>query len=96
MDDIARFKRMKLNKPFRINDKKKKFAVYVNVNGKIKKIKFGAKGYRANYSKKAFNSYRSRARGIKDKYGNLTYKNKASPNYWSYHYGWSSKKWKSK
>ena len=33
-------------------------------------------------------SYLARAKGIKDKNGNLTYKNKNSPNYWSVHWLW--------
>lgn len=33
-------------------------------------------------------SYRARASAIRDGDGNLTYKNKNSPNYWSYHYLW--------
>jgi hypothetical protein len=34
-------------------------------------------------------SYLARARGIKDKAGNLTYLNKNSPNFYSYHFLWS-------
>ena len=32
--------------------------------------------------------YRKRASKIRDKYGNLTYKDRNSPNYWSYHLLW--------
>ena len=32
--------------------------------------------------------YRKRASAIKDKYGNLTYKDKNSANFWSYHLLW--------
>ncbi len=34
------------------------------------------------------NNYLRRAKGIRDKNGNLTYLNKNSPNYWSVHYLW--------
>jgi len=33
-------------------------------------------------------NYLARAKGIKDKEGKLTYKNKNSPNYWSVHFLW--------
>lgn len=33
--------------------------------------------------------YRKRAMFITDKYGNLTYKDITSPNYWSFNYLWS-------
>jgi len=33
-------------------------------------------------------NYRKRASKITDKYGNYTYLNPHSPNYWSYHYLW--------
>ncbi len=32
--------------------------------------------------------YHARAKGIKDKYGNLTYKDPESPNYYSFHVLW--------
>lgn len=33
-------------------------------------------------------SYLTRSKGIRDKQGNLTYNNKNSPNYYSYHFLW--------
>ena len=34
-------------------------------------------------------SYLSRAKRIKDKYGNLTYQDKNSPNYWAINFLWA-------
>ena len=33
-------------------------------------------------------NYLARAKGIRDKKGNLTYKDKKSSNYWAYHFLW--------
>jgi len=33
-------------------------------------------------------NYLLRAKGIRDKHGNLTWNDKSSPNYWSVHYLW--------
>ena len=41
-----------------------------------------------HYDPKRREAYRKRARGIKDKNGNLTYLDKNSPNYYSYHFLW--------
>ena len=53
---------------------------------------FGAKGMddwrSGTATKEQRKSYRARASGIRDKNGNLTYKNKNTPNYWAYHYLW--------
>ena len=82
-----------LNKPFPSKAKGKKFSVYVKKNNKVKLINFGAKGYPDFRSKTATKqqrkSYLARARKIKNKSGQYTYKLKHSPNYWSYHYLWN-------
>jgi len=83
-----------LNKPMKSTRPDKKKMVYVKDSntGKIKTIHFGAKGYRHNYSEKAWRSYIARASGIRDKEGKLTKDNKLSPNYWSIRILWPGKK----
>jgi hypothetical protein len=88
-----------LNKPMKSNRPDKKKMVYVKDSntGKIKTIHFGAKGYRHNYSEKAWRSYRGRARGILNKKGQQVYKIKTSPAYWAYNYLWPGRKeWREK
>lgn len=82
-----------LNKPFKYTGKGKyKFSVYVKTNeGKIKKINFGHKDYkdfRQHADKERRRRYLLRAKGIKNKKGQLTYKLKTSANYWSVKYLW--------
>jgi hypothetical protein len=79
-----------LNKPTQSTRPDKKKMVYVKdpSTGKIKTIHFGAKGYKHNYSEKAWRSYIARASGIKDKQGRLTKDNKLSANYWAIRYLW--------
>tara|TARA_R110000737_G_scaffold277631_1_gene284400 strand:- start:38 stop:319 length:282 start_codon:yes stop_codon:yes gene_type:complete len=81
-----------LNKPFKSTVKGKKFSVYVMKDGKVKKINFGATGYpdfrSGTATKEQRNSYLARAKGIKNKAGQLTWKDKTSPNYWSIRYLW--------
>ena len=56
---------------------------------------FGAKDWHPDYEdfmihrdhKRRFR-YRKRASKIRGKHGNLTYKDRNSPNYWSYHLLW--------
>ena len=61
-------------------------------NGKIRLIHFGATGYPDFKSGSATSeqrkSYLARAKGIKNKQGQLTWKDKSSPNYWSVKYLW--------
>lgn len=80
-----------------------KYSVYVkcseNKCGK-KLIHFGHRDYQHFFDKgghyKHLNHndkerrarYQARARGIKNKQGQLTYKLKDTKNYWSYHYLW--------
>ena len=80
-----------LYKPFPSKAKFKKFSVYVMKDGKKKLIHFGNTNYEdytQHKDEKRRQAYLKRARGIKDKYGNLTYKDKNTANYWSYHYLW--------
>jgi len=89
----------KLNKPIRSTRPEKKMMVYVKdpQTGKIKTIHFGARGYKHNYSERAWRSYIARASGIRDKQGGLTKDNKLSANYWAIRYLWPGRKgWKLK
>ena len=89
-----------LNKPFVSKSKNKKYSVYVMKDGKKKLIHFGDVRYEhyfdkiGKYSKlnhgdkERRKNYLSRAKGIKDKDGNLTWTDKSSPNYFSIRYLW--------
>jgi len=81
-----------LYKPFKSTRAGKKMSVYVMKNGKIRLIHFGATGYPDFKSGSATSeqrkSYLARAKGIKNKQGQLTWKDKSSPNYWSVKYLW--------
>ena len=57
---------------------------------KVKKtlIHFGDRNYRHNYSKAARESYDRSSKGIRNKEGKLTYKDKNSANYYSRKYLW--------
>jgi len=80
-----------LYKPFPSKAKNKKFSIYVMKDGKKKLINFGNTNYEdytQHKDEKRRQAYLKRARGIKDKDGNLTYKDKNTANYWSYHYLW--------
>jgi len=82
---------MKKYQPIKSNRKNKKFKVLVD-NNKI--IHFGDSRYEdftQHNDKKRQVSYCKRAKGIKDKNGNLTYKNKNTANYWSYNFLWKCK-----
>mgnify|MGYP003632403068 FL=1 len=83
-----------LNKPFKSKQPGKKYSVYVktdNTKG-YKIIHFGAAGmddWRSGTATPAQRkSYLARAKGIKNKKGELTYKDKSSANYWSVNYLW--------
>ena len=86
---------MKLYKPFKNNTNSKyKFFVYVKADNKrgYKKIGFGDKNYKdftQHKDPERRRRYLARAKGIKDKEGNLTYKNKNSANYFSVKYLWN-------
>ena len=83
-----------LNKPFKSKAKGKKFSVYVKANNNkgYKTIHFGAKGmddYRSGTATaEQRKSYLARATGIRNKQGQLTYKDKTTANYWSIKYLW--------
>jgi len=82
-----------LYKPKKSTKSGKKFMVYVKgKNGNPKLIHFGAAGMddwrSGTATKEQRKSYKARASGIKNKEGQLTYKNKNTANYWSYHYLW--------
>ncbi len=81
-----------LYKPFKSKAKNKKFSVYVMKNGKKTLINFGDSRYEdftQHKDKKRRENYLKRAKGIKDKNGNLTWKDKNTSNYWSVHYLWA-------
>ena len=77
-------KTKELYKPFKYsgNGKFKKSVYVKGPNGNPKLIHFG-------HSPEARKSYLARSKGIKDKQGNLTYKDKNSKNYWSRKVHWS-------
>jgi hypothetical protein len=90
-----------LYKPFKSSAKNKKYSVYVKDNDKNKKlIHFGDKRYEhfkdkiGEYKKldhgdkERRENYLKRAKGIKDKTGKLTYKDKNSANFWSVNFLW--------
>ena len=83
-----------LNKPFKSDVKGKKYSVYVKFNNKkgYKKINFGATGYpdwrSGKATKEQRKSFRARMKGIKNKQGQLTYKDKTTANYWAVSYLW--------
>ena len=82
---------MELYKPFKSMAQNKKFSVYVMKDGKKKLINFGDSRYedfRQHKDEKRRKSYLARAKGIKNKKGELTWKDKNTPNYWSVHYLW--------
>ena len=83
---------MDLYKPFKSKAKNKKFSVYVMKNGKKTLINFGDSRYQdftQHKDEKRRESYLKRAKGIKNKAGNLTWKDKNTSNYWSVHYLWN-------
>jgi hypothetical protein len=61
----------------------KKKMVLVKQGDTIKLLHYGATGYKNNYSAKAKKNYLARSGGIRNKSGELTSKDKFSPNYWS-------------
>lgn len=82
---------MELYKPVKSERKNKKFKVLT----KTGIIHFGDSRYKdftQHKDKKRQESYCKRAKGITNKKGELTYKDKDnSANYWSYHYLWKCK-----
>ena len=83
---------MELYKPFKSKAKNKKYSVYVMKDNKKKIIHFGDSRYQdftQHKDKKRQKSYLARAKGIKNKQGELTYKDKNTANYWAVNYLWS-------
>jgi hypothetical protein len=81
---------MELYKPVKSDRKNKKFKVLT----KKGIIHFGDSRYKdftQHKDKKRQESYCKRAKGIKNKKGELTYKDKESANYWSYNFLWKCK-----
>jgi hypothetical protein len=84
-----------LYKPWKNTTKSKyKFWVYVSDDSKkgYKKIGFGDKNYEdftQHKDEKRRKSYLARAKGIKNKQGELTWKDKNSANYYSVKYLWN-------
>ena len=83
-----------LYKPFPYKGKgNKKFSVYVKNNkGEKRLIHFGDSRYedfRQHKDEKRRKSYLLRAKGIKNKSGQLTWKDKNSANYWSVKLLWN-------
>lgn len=82
-----------LYKPFKyLGNNKYKFSVYVkNEKGNPKLIHFGHSDYEdftQHKDEKRRKYYLARAKGIKNKKGELTYKDKNTANYWSVFYLW--------
>ncbi|PSR08334.1 MAG: hypothetical protein C7M88_10225 [Candidatus Arcticimaribacter sp.] len=81
-----------LYKPFKSKAKNKKYSVYVMKDGKKKLIHFGDSRYEdftQHKDKERRKSYLKRAKGIKNKKGDLTYKDKNTANYWSIKLLWN-------
>tara|TARA_R110000803_G_scaffold59519_3_gene118189 strand:- start:1999 stop:2271 length:273 start_codon:yes stop_codon:yes gene_type:complete len=78
---------MPLYKPFPSKAKNKRYSVRViGENGKEKIIHFGDSRYQVYYQHKdkaRQKSYLARAKGIKNKKGELTYDDKNTSNYWA-------------
>lgn len=94
---------MNLYEPFydsEVTPNNKKYSVYVLNNNKRKLIHFGDRNMEQYYDKIGLwsnlnhldkqrrKSYRARSSGIKNRFGQLTYKDQNSANYWSYNYLW--------
>ena len=89
-----------LYKPFKSTAKNKKYSVYVLKDGKKRLIHFGDKRYKhfkdklGKYTNLNHNDkdrrerYLKRAKAIKDRSGNLTWKDKNSANYYAVKYLW--------
>ncbi len=88
----TRVKKRPLYKPFKNTGRGvKKYYVYVKKGGKRRKIGFGDKRYRHNYSAQARRNYLKRSSGIRNKAGKLTKNDKNSANYWARRVLWGRK-----
>jgi len=89
-----------LYKPFKSTRNNKKYSVYVIKDNKRKLIHFGDTRYQQFKDKIGIykqldhgdpvrrKSYLARSKGIKNKQGELTWKDRTSPNYYSVRYLW--------
>ena len=80
-----------LYKPFKSTRKNKKFSVFIMKDGKKRLIHFGDsrfEDFTQHGDKKRQKSYLARSKGIKNKKGELTWKDRTSPNYYSVRYLW--------
>ena len=66
----------------------KKYGITLKNNNKIHFGDTRFEDYLIHKNKYRRDRYRKRASNIKDKDGNLTYKNRNSANFWSYHLLW--------
>jgi hypothetical protein len=87
-----KYKIIKPVRPSTLKDKKK--MVTIKVGNKISTIHFGQKGYRHNYSERAWENYMKRSAGIRDGKGRLTKDNPTSANYWARKVLWNGGKWR--
>jgi len=81
---------LKKYKPVKSTRKNKKYMILTDKGI----VHFGDKNYqdfRQHGDKKRQEAYCSRAKAIKNNKGKLTYKDKNTANYWSYHYSWKCK-----
>ena len=89
----ADFKKNKpLYRPYKSTKSGKKGMVFVKKNGQVRLIHFGdssMQDFTQHRDKKRRASYLARAKGIKDKSGKLTWKDKNSANYYSIKYLWN-------
>jgi hypothetical protein len=80
------------NQPIASNKPGKKKMVLAKKGDQVKLIHYGDTQYRHNYSDKAKASYLARAKGIRNKAGQLTSQDKLSANYWAIRDLWPSGK----
>ena len=83
-----------LYKPFKSKAKNKKFSVYVMKDGKKRLIHFGDSRYEdftQHKDEARRKSYLARAKGIRNKKGELTWKLKDTANYWAVRTLWSGR-----
>ncbi len=100
MKPITDIENKPLYKPFVSRRKNKKYSVYVKIDGATRLIHFGDKRMQHFKDKlghyksldhndpKRRSSYRARASGIRNKSGELTFKDRNTANYWSYNTLW--------
>ncbi len=92
-EELKMFKKNKpLDKPVKSTRAGKKGMVYTIKDGKVRLIHFGdssMEDFTQHKDEKRRKAYLARAKGIKNKDGELTWKLRSSPNYWSVKILWS-------